>query len=129
MSQISDKVKDQVESMTKQINRLEAAGRGLLLKVSEESSRQFEQLAKEGEAQLESGNTLSQQLKNTVQVEGGVKQVAQTLKLAALGLVTKAKSETQNIIDELVKQADEVDSPKSVSKPKAVKKAKAPKTA
>lgn len=130
MSQLTEKFKEQLEGFGKQLNKLDAAGRGLLVKVTEESSRQLEELAKEGETQLESGNTLSEQLKSTVQVEGGVKDVAQSLKMAAIGLFEKAKKESQKIIDDLVKQAEEADAPKATSKPRAVKKsAKAAKVA
>ncbi len=122
MSQLTEKFKEQVEGFGKQLNKLDAASRGLLVKVTEEGSRQLEALAKEGETQLESGNTLTEQLKNTVNLEGGVKEAAQTLKMAAIGLVEKAKQETQKIIEDLVKQVEEGDAPKAASKPRAVKK-------
>lgn len=121
MSQFTDKLKEQFEGLGKQLNRIDAAGRGLLVKVSEEGSRQLEELAKEGETQLESGNTLISQLKSTVKVDGGVKEVVDTLKLAAIGLLEKAKQESQKVIDDLAKEAEEESAPKA-SKPKAVKK-------
>ena len=121
MSQITDKVKEQLDELTKQLNRVDAAGRGLIVKVSEEGSRQLEELAKEGETQLESGNTLTEQVKSIVKYNGDAKELVGTLKLAALGLYEKVRSESKKIIDDLVKAVDETNPPKA-AKPKAVKK-------
>lgn len=121
MSQFTDKIKGQIESVSKQVELVSHASRGLIVKVSEEGGRQLEELVKEGETQLESGNGFTTQIKNSVKTDSDTKEVAVMWKMALFGLIEKARLESKKIIEDLSKEADKKKAPKMV-KPKAVKK-------
>ena len=123
MSQLTDKVKDRVDGLGKQLGRIDAAGRGLLVKASEEGSRQLEELVKEGEAQLESGNTIAAQIKSSVKLDADPKEMIKQVRFAAIGLLSKVKAQAEKLIDDMVKQAEVKEEPKvTPKKPQAVKK-------
>ena len=121
MSQLTDKIKEKVESVSKQLERIDAAGRGLILRVSQEGGRQIEELAKEGETQLESGNGFVAQMKEIVKIEGSAKDLVSKVKWASLGLVEKAKQESQKTMDDLTQEVEKKVKPKTV-KAKTTKK-------
>lgn len=122
MSQFTDKIKGQIESVNKQVDRVSCASRGLVMKISEETGRQLDDLVKEGETQLESGNDFTTQIKGSVKIEGDTKEIATMWRMAIIGLIKKAKLESKKIIEDLSSEVDKENAPKMV-KPKAVKKA------
>lgn len=121
MSQFTDRIKGQFESVSKQVDRVSCAGRGLVMRLSEETGRQLEELVKEGETQRESGNDFATQFKGSVKIEADSKEVATMWRMALIGLVKKAKLESKKIIEDLSSEVDKLKVPKMV-KPKAVKK-------
>lgn len=104
---VADKVKGQVKEQLDQANdsvsQLAKAGRGLVVMVSSEASKQFDALVETGEAQKEDGRSLGEQFKESFEgqfndIKGSLDQV----KLAALGLFTKARETGEKAFKDLV---------------------------
>ncbi len=104
MSEFADKLKGQLSQVNESLEQLTKAGRGLLLKVTQQSSQQFQQLVKTGEAHQAGGESLTTQLKTSLSesFSGDTKESLNQLRLAALGLVTKAKESGEKYFEELV---------------------------
>lgn len=96
MSEFSDKIKDQLEKANEQFEKVLTAGRGLLVKVREESDKQYKELVQLGETKGE--ENLLDEYKSFV--TESIK--AEQLKLASVGLFTKVKSDGESFFNELV---------------------------
>ncbi len=121
---ITEKVKIQLSQVNESLEQLTKAGKGLVTKVSEQGSKQFQQLVKTGEAQLKDGKTLVEQIKESFedQFSGDVKASVGQLRLAALGLFTKAKTSSEQYFNELVKLGEAQTKPTLKTKATAASK-------
>ena len=126
MNDFAEKLKAQLEQVNTSLEQLTKAGRGLVTRVSEQSSKQFQQLVKTGEAQEKGGKTLSEQVKESFsgQFNGDIKASVEQFRLAALGLFTKAKSSSEQYFSELVKLGETQATP-TPTKTKSAKKTNA----
>lgn len=96
MSDLSDKVKDQVEQLVK-------ASRGLAIKLKEESNKQYQELVELGEKSQDDEDKLVIQFRKFLEesfkdIKGSSKQV----RLASLGLATRVRDNSESIFNELV---------------------------
>lgn len=109
MKELTDKVtgrvKAQFEQVSDSVTQVITAGRGLYFKLSETSGKQFEELVKVGEAKQESGETLVNHLRESLQ-EIDAKSSANQLKLAALGLLNKTLEGSEKVFTDLVKHGE-----------------------
>jgi len=109
MKEITDKVtgrvKAQFEQVSDSVTQVLSAGRGLYFKLSETSGKQFEELVKVGEAKQQSGESLVNHLKESLQ-EIDAKSSASQIKLAALGLLNKTLESGEKVFTDLVKHGE-----------------------
>ena len=103
MSEISDRVKEQLDLFNNSIDQIINASRGLYIKIKEESNKQFDELVKAGEAQKTTEESLLDQLRKDIthpfeDVKGSLTQ----LKSASMGLVFKAREAGEQYFSELV---------------------------
>lgn len=101
MTEITDRVKEQLDQFNGGIEQLVNASRGLYVKIREEGNKQFKELVTAGEGQ--STEALLQELRNGVtspfeDVKGSLEQ----LKSASLGLIAKARESGDKYFSELV---------------------------
>ena len=123
MTQVTNKVKEQIEQLNQTVTQFIKAGRGLVVKVAEQSSKQFDELVKTGENKQEEGTTLVKTLRETLPESLDVKTSANQLKLAALGLVSRAKDGSEKIFNDLVELGSDKEAPATVKPQSSVKKA------
>ena len=103
MSELKEKVKEQLDQVNDSLEQFTKAGRGLVVKLSQESSKQFDGLVKAGEAQEEEGKGLVEQVRESFEGQfSDVKGSVHQLRLAALGLFTKARQNSGKYFNELV---------------------------
>ncbi|RLT93538.1 hypothetical protein [Ketobacter sp.] len=103
MSEFSDRVKAQVDQFNSSVEQFINASRGLYVKIKEESNKQFDELVKAGEAQLQAEESFLDQLKKDIVTPfEDVKSTLDQLKNASVGLVVKARSSGETYFDELV---------------------------
>jgi polyhydroxyalkanoate synthesis regulator phasin len=109
MKEITDKVtgrvKAQFEQVSGSVTQVLSAGRGLYFKLSETSGKQFEELVKVGEEKQQSGVSLVNHLKESLQ-EIDAKSSASQIKLAALGLINKTLESGEKVFTDLVKHGE-----------------------
>lgn len=103
MTELKDRVKDQLDQFNSSIEQLVSASKGLYLKAVEEGNKQFKDLVDTGVAQSESGEDLLAQIRSDVtgpfeDVKGSLEQI----KNASLGLVVKARTSGEEYFNELV---------------------------
>lgn len=103
MSEITKRIKEQLDQFSKSIDQVINASRGLYLKIREESNKQFEELVKTGESQQANDAPLLTQLRKDItapfeDVKGSLRQ----LRNASIGLVVKARETGEQYFDELV---------------------------
>ena len=101
MSELTSKVKVQLDQLNGSLDQVAKASRGLVIKVSQASSKRFEDLVKTGEAQ--EGKSLAEQMRETfdgqfVDVKSSINQ----LRFAMLGLFTKTTANSSQLFNELV---------------------------
>jgi len=115
MTEIKDRVKEQLEQFNSNIEQVVSASRGLYIKLKEEGNKQFNDFVSAGEAQkaaeAEGANTVIAQLTNDVKDQfGDVKGSIKQIKKASLGLIVKAKESSDKVFGELVElgQKEEV---------------------
>ena len=101
MTEITDRVKEQLETFNSTIEQLVNASRGLYVKVREESNKQFKELVATGETK--DTDTLLQELRSDVtgpfeDVKGSLGQ----LKNASVGLILRARESGDKYFSELV---------------------------
>ena len=118
MTEITDRVKEQLETFNSTIEQLVNASRGLYVKVREESNKQFKELVATGETK--DTDTLLQELRSDVtgpfeDVKGSLGQ----LKNASVGLILRARESGDKYFSELV----ELGQSKTETAPAAVKEA------
>jgi polyhydroxyalkanoate synthesis regulator phasin len=100
---LSGKLKQQVDSANESAAQLAKAGKGLVRKVSKEAEKQFCNLVETGEAQKEKGQTIVEQVKSSFDGQfDDVKSSIERVKLAGLGLLTKARGAGEKVFKELV---------------------------
>ena len=103
MSEFSDRVKAQMDQFNSSVEQFLNASRGLYVKIKEESNKQFDELVKAGEAQLQAEESFLEQLKKDLATPfEDVKSTLDQLKNASVGLVVKARKGGENYFDELV---------------------------
>ena len=103
MSEFSDRVKTQMEQFNSSVEQFINASRGLYVKIKEESNKQFDELVKAGEAQLQAEESFLEQLKKDIVTPfEDVKSTLDQLKNASVGLVVKARNSGESYFDELV---------------------------
>ncbi|MBA56011.1 MAG: hypothetical protein CMK89_16280 [Pseudomonadales bacterium] len=103
MSEFSDRVKAQMDQFNSSVEQFLNASRGLYVKIKEESNKQFDELVKAGEAQLQAEESFLEQLKKDIATPfEDVKSTLDQLKNASVGLVVKARKGGENYFDELV---------------------------
>lgn len=118
MTEITDRVKEQLETFNSTIEQLVSASRGLYVKVREESNKQFKELVATGETK--DTDTLLQELRSDVtgpfeDVKGSLGQ----LKNASVGLILRARESGDKYFSELV----ELGQSKTEAAPVATKEA------
>ncbi|RLT99975.1 MAG: hypothetical protein D9N11_13555 [Ketobacter sp.] len=103
MSEFSDRVKAQMDQFNSSVEQFINASRGLYVKIKEESNKQFDELVKAGEAQLQAEESFLDQLKKDIVTPfEDVKSTLDQLKNASVGLVVKARNSGESYFDELV---------------------------
>ena len=103
MSEFSDRVKAQMDQFNSSVEQFINASRGLYVKIKEESNKQFDELVKAGEAQLQAEESFLEQLKKDIVTPfEDVKSTLDQLKNASVGLVVKARNSGESYFDELV---------------------------
>lgn len=110
MTELKDRVKDQLDQFNSSIEQLVNASKGLYLKAVEEGNKQFQDLVDTGVAQSESGEDLLEQIRSDVTGPfEDVKSSIEQIKNASVGLVVKARSSGEEYFNELVElgQKDE----------------------
>lgn len=103
MSEINDKIKEQVEKFNDTIEQVVKAGKGLAVKIKEESNKQYSELVELGEKTEESEEKLIKQFREFLETtlkdyKGSSKKVT----LASKGLATRVKDNSENFFNELV---------------------------
>lgn len=103
MSKFSVRVKTQLEQFNSSVDQIINASRGLYVKIREESNKQFDELVKAGEQQLQAEESFLEQLKkDIINPFEDVKSSLDQLKNASVGLVVKARKSSESYFDELV---------------------------
>ncbi len=101
MSEISDRLKEQLEQVNATLEQIATASKGLYLKVKEEGNKQFKELIEAGQTQ-DTEAFLSQLKKDVTTPFEDVKTSIEQLKSASLGLLVKARSNSDKVFTELV---------------------------
>lgn len=112
MSEISDRLKEQLEQVNATLEQIATASKGLYLKVKEESNKQFKELVEAGQTQ-DTDAFLNQLRKDVTTPFEDVKSSIEQLKNASFGLLIKARESSDKVFTELVelgqaKKTDEV---------------------
>ena len=102
MTDIKEKVKEQLDQANQSIEQITKAGRGLVIKLSDGTNKQFNELVKVGQQQEEEGKSLASQVRAAWDGQFTNKEYLGKLKLATLGLVTKTKDGAQKMFEELL---------------------------
>lgn len=102
MSDISDKVKEQVEKANGNFSEIITAGRGLLMKIKDESNKQYKELVQLGE-KTEEEESLIKDFREMIESPfKDMKGTTSAWKFASLGLLLKMKTDSQAFYHELV---------------------------
>ena len=101
MSEISDRLKEQLEQFNATLEQVVTASRGLYLKVKEESNKQFKELVEAGQTQ-DTDSFLNQLRKDVTTPFEDVKSSLEQLKSASFGLLIKARENGDKVFSELV---------------------------
>ena len=107
---VTSKIKDQIEQVSDSFTQVLSAGRGLYFKISETGGKQFEELVKVGEEKKESGQTLVNHVKESIN-EIDPKASANQIKFAALGLLNKTIENGEKVFTDLVKYGENMNKP------------------
>lgn len=102
MSEIANRMKEQLEQFTSSIDQIINASRGLYLKIRKESNKQFEELVKAGESQTAEASLLEQLRKDITSPFEDVKGSLGQLRHASVGLVVKVRESGEQYFNELV---------------------------
>jgi hypothetical protein len=101
MEKAGDKIKAQMDQMNESLSQLACASKGLIVKISETGSKQFNEFVKAGE-----GKTFTAEIKNALPKIADAKTSIQQLKSATIGLISKSKEIGSRYFNELVKQGE-----------------------
>lgn len=103
MSEISDRMKEQLEQFNSSIDQIINASRGLYIKLKEESNKKFDELVKTGEAQQTADASFLDQLRKDITLPfDDVKGSLSQLRNASLGLVVRTREAGEQYFNELV---------------------------
>lgn len=103
MSEIADRVKEQLGQINTSVDQFVNASRGLYVKIKDESNKQFDELVKAGEAQKEVESNFLKQLGNDfLSPFQDPKESFTQMKNASVGFYVKAKDQSEKYFDELV---------------------------
>ena len=97
----TDKIKDQMENMNESLSQLVCASKGLMLKITETSNKQFNELVKAGE-----GKTFTTEIKSALPKISDAKTSIKQLKSASIGLISKSKEIGSRYFNELIKEGE-----------------------
>lgn len=119
MTEIQDRVKEQLEQFNSTLDQVVSASRGLYLLIKEESNKQFSELVEAGEAQkaaeAEGADSIIAQLTKDVSGQfDDVKGSISSLRNASIGLIAKAIESSEQTFNELVEKGQteaEVEAP------------------
>ncbi|MBL4865825.1 MAG: hypothetical protein JKY67_05570 [Pseudomonadales bacterium] len=107
MGEFTTKVKDQYETGVESFEKLITAGKGLAVRVRENSSKQFNELVKAGEKTEGASKGLVKQVRDSIEEQlTDAKAAAKKVRLASLGLLTQIKDNSEHYYNELVKLGD-----------------------
>ncbi len=101
MEKTTDKIKDQMEQMNESLSQLVCASKGLMLKITETSHKQFNELVKAGE-----GKNFAAEIKSALPKISDTKSSIKQLKSATIGLISKSKEFSNRYFNELIKQGE-----------------------
>ncbi len=101
MEKTTDKIKDQMEQMNESLSQLVCASKGLMLKITETSNKQFNELVKAGE-----GKNFAAEIKSALPKISDTKSSIKQLKSATIGLISKSKEFSSRYFNELIKQGE-----------------------
>ncbi len=109
MTEIQDRVKEQLEQFNTTLDQVVNASRGLYLLIKEESNKQFSELVEAGEAQkaaeADGADSLISQLTKDVSGQfDDVKGSFSNLRNASLGFIAKALESSEQTFNELVEK-------------------------
>jgi len=109
MTEITDRVKDQLEQFNSTLDQVINASRGLYILIKEESNKQFGELVVAGEAQkaaeADGASSLLTQLSKDVTGQfDDVKGSLTSIRNASLGLLVKAKESSEQTFSELAEK-------------------------
>jgi len=116
---VTSRIKEQLDQVSDSVTQVLSAGRGLYFKISETGGKQFEELVKVGEEKKESGQTLVNHVRESIN-EMDPKTSANQIKFAALGLINKTIESSERVFTDLVKYGE--DKTKPATKPAEKKK-------
>jgi len=103
MSDFTDKVLDQYELGLESIDKLITAGKGLAIRIRDESSKQFNELIDAGKELEDSDKGILEQVKESLEEQlGDVKGTAHKARLASLGLLSQVKDNSEKFFNDLV---------------------------
>ena len=124
MSEFSDQLKNQLEQAGEAFEQILTASRGLAVKAREQGNKTFQEWVALGEAQLEAEANGEEPLINQIgqSIKGQLEDLnhsAEQIKVASLGLVLKAKEQSNKVFSELVEAGNGDNKPKPVAKTQA----------
>lgn len=103
MSELADRMKDQLQQFNNSIDQLINASRGLYIKLKEAGNKQFDELVKTGEAQKAETSFLEQLRKDLSSPFEDVQSSLNQLRTASVGLFVKTRQAGEQYFNELVK--------------------------
>ena len=107
MSEFTTSVKEQYETGVESFEKLITAGKGLAVRVRENSTKQFNELVQAGEKTDETSKGLVKQVRDSIECQlTDAKKAAKKVRLASLGLITQIKDSSEHYYNELVKLGD-----------------------
>lgn len=107
MSELKDRINEQVQQIKTNLDKLATAGVGLIVKVRDEADKQFTSLVEAGEGKQLFGkgetSSVAEELTNDIKAQfTDVQTSAEKLRVASLGFIVKLKDSTEKYFDELV---------------------------
>ena len=107
MSELTDRIKSQLEQANEAVEQVKTASRGLVVKAIDRSTKAFRELIELGEAQLEAeangGDSLASQLSTGFRAQlEDLSASAEQVKVASIGLVIKTKAQGTKVFSDLI---------------------------
>ncbi len=108
MTEITDRVKEQLDQFNNTIDQLVSASRGLYLRIKEEGNKQFNELVEAGQSQ-DTEELLKEIREDVTEPFEDVKGTLEQLKKASIGLIVKARESGDKYFHELVELGQSAD--------------------